>query len=189
MKYGIANNNWRGGESISSHGYILVRVGKGHHLADVRGYAYKHRLVAEEKLGRKLKVGEIPHHVNGDKQDNRPENLEVMASPAHHRNAHRRQPSNLKMADQSNSLVSCACGCGERFRKFDRLGRPRHFITGHNPPDRSKQVALIAACGNGSRLNEVAARTGQSLQAVKSMASKLVQQKKLTRKGRGIYGR
>src|SRR4051812_41815968 len=45
------NPNWRGGRSIASNGYIIVRVGVGHHLADVRGYAYEHRLVAEQKLG------------------------------------------------------------------------------------------------------------------------------------------
>lgn len=43
---------WKGGRSIASNGYVLVRVGKKHHLADVRGYAYEHRIVAEQKLGR-----------------------------------------------------------------------------------------------------------------------------------------
>ena len=65
---GPAHNRWKGGRSIASNGYVLVRVGKRHHLADVRGYAYEHRLVAEEKLGRRLTPGEIPHHINGIKQ-------------------------------------------------------------------------------------------------------------------------
>lgn len=43
--------NWKGGRSIASNGYMLVRVGLSHHLADVRGYAYEHRLVAEQKIG------------------------------------------------------------------------------------------------------------------------------------------
>lgn len=189
MKRGSENNNWRGGKSISSHGYVLVRVGKEHHLADVRGYAYEHRLVAEAKLGRRLKKGEIPHHINGNKQDNRPENIEIMASVAHHMNQHRRNSSKRRLAGQKNPMAQCACGCGEWFLKYDDSGRPRSVVSGHNMPNRSKQEAFIAACGDGSCLAEISAKTGQSLQAVKVMASKLVQEGKLTRKGRGIYGK
>lgn len=68
QKFGKSNSNWRGGKTISSHGYVLVRVGIKHHLADVRGYAYEHRVIAEQKIGRKLKQGEIVHHKDKNKQ-------------------------------------------------------------------------------------------------------------------------
>ena len=77
----------------------------------------------------------------------------------------------------------------EWFNKFDGSDRPRQFISGHNPPNRTRQFCFLEAAGNGKSLQEIAARTGQSLLAVKVMASKLVQQNKLTRKGRGIYGK
>lgn len=65
---GAKNGIWKGGRSVASNGYVLVRVGVEHHLADVRGYAYEHRLVAEEKIGRRLRDDEHVHHVDGDKQ-------------------------------------------------------------------------------------------------------------------------
>lgn len=129
---GIRNPNWRGGRTITSHGYVLIRVGKKHHLSDVRGYAYEHRLVAEAKIGRRLIPGEQVHHTDGDKQNNRPENIEVKATTAHHRAEHRKPGSNLKPPDDPNPIVTCECGCGVEFYKYDATNRPRRFVSGHN---------------------------------------------------------
>ena len=129
---GRKNHNWKGGRVVASNGYVLIKVGKGHHLADVRGYAYEHRVVAEQKVGRRLKKGEQVHHVNGDKTDNRPENLEVTATIRHHRAHHRTTTSNRRMPDETNPVVACACGCGATFPQFDSDGRPRKYLSGHN---------------------------------------------------------
>lgn len=43
----------------------------------------EHRFIMQEILGRKLDRDEIVHHINGDKRDNRPENLRVVSAKEH----------------------------------------------------------------------------------------------------------
>lgn len=48
-----------------------------------------HRSVAEQKLGRPLRRGEIVHHIDGDKHNNDPTNLEILDSQSDHAKKHR----------------------------------------------------------------------------------------------------
>ena len=128
---GPKNPNWKGGRTIASNGYVLIKMA-GHHLADVRGYAYEHRIVAETKIGRRLRSGEQVHHLNGRKTDNRPENIEVVASRAAHAIQHRHVGLERRLPEEPNDLIECACGCGTTLLRFDRWLRRRRFINGHN---------------------------------------------------------
>lgn len=49
-----------------------------------------HREVAEKKLGRKLKKGEVVHHKDRNKQNNSPDNLHVFKNQKEHDKAHKK---------------------------------------------------------------------------------------------------
>ena len=66
----------------SKTGYIHVQ-NPGHPRANMHGYVKRATLVAEAKIGRLLVAHEIVHHINGIKDDDRPENLEVMTNKEH----------------------------------------------------------------------------------------------------------
>ena len=52
---------------------------------------HSHRWVAELMLGRKLKPGEVVHHVDGDKRNNKPINLMVFPSQSEHLGWHKKR--------------------------------------------------------------------------------------------------
>lgn len=168
------NPNWRGGRSIASNGYVLLRVGVGHHLADVRGYAYEHRVVAESKIGRRLMPGELVHHIDGNKQNNAPENLEVCTGNAEHF-LHHRKRGDLQLPGEANPLVACACGCGEQFPRYDDSGRPRKFVSGHNASKKMDEHVLLylEIVPESGRAAFIADFLGESKSLIQKTLSKL----------------
>jgi hypothetical protein len=67
----------------ASRGYVKCRA-KGHPTADRYGFVLEHRLVMEKKIGRYLESHEIVHHIDGDRKNNNPGNLELLTKGTHH---------------------------------------------------------------------------------------------------------
>ena len=73
---------YTGGRTAIHCGYVFELV-PGHRLQNTWGFVAQHRLVAEDKLGRELQIGEHVHHIDGNRQNNSPKNLQVMSREDH----------------------------------------------------------------------------------------------------------
>jgi hypothetical protein len=71
--------NWKGGRQVGTDGYVLVRCDpEFSEMAHASGYVREHRLVMARAIGRPLTSDETVHHRNGDRADNRIENLQLL---------------------------------------------------------------------------------------------------------------
>lgn len=176
------------GRVVASNGYVLIRVGVDHPLADVRGYAYEHRIVASQKIGRWVRPDEVVHHINEDKQDNRPENLKVCEGNAEHFVHHRKSGKSLRLPGEPNPAIACACGCGQQLPKYDRSGRPRRFVSGHNDQPAPTMMAVLACLESGPRsVRDIRHDLGSSKHAIAVCLSKLKTRNLVESKGSGIW--
>lgn len=76
---GEQNKLWSGGKFITKQGYVRLES----RIWGKDAGRYEHTVVAASKIGRPLRRGEIVHHKNGNRGDNRPENLEVIDRVEH----------------------------------------------------------------------------------------------------------
>ena len=92
---GNRNSNWKGGISHQG-GYVFLRRPE-HSQANRYGYVKRSYLVLEEKLGRLLLPNTHCHHINGIKDDDRPENLAELTHCQHSSTTNRRHGRQAKL--------------------------------------------------------------------------------------------
>lgn len=81
----------RTGRVVTSSGYVVIHSLQGNPYADKWGKAFEHRLVMANYLNRPLLEHENVHHKNGNRSDNRIENLELWSTS---------QPSGQRIEDK-----------------------------------------------------------------------------------------
>lgn len=77
---------YKTGKKVNEFGYVML-LNPDHPRKVGGSYVYEHILVVEKHLGRYLTKNEHIHHINGVKDDNRIENLQVV-TPSEHRKIH-----------------------------------------------------------------------------------------------------
>jgi len=81
----------------------------GYVVFSVKGKPVKRaNLVAERKIGRKLRKGECAHHLNGIRDDDRPENIEVMLLSEHARLSGKKNIEDLRKKTGTGKRISWA---------------------------------------------------------------------------------
>lgn len=87
---------WKGGKTKCNGYWLIYKPDHPHANSMGKGYVRQCRLLAEEMLGRYLESWEVVHHINGVRDDDRPENIIVLTNSKHlslhHKQTVKKQP-------------------------------------------------------------------------------------------------
>lgn len=100
------HGSWKGGRHILAGGYVGILLDRSDPLfcmARANHYVPEHRLVLARSLNRPLTKRESVHHINGNKQDNRLENLQ------------------LRQGKHGSGMISRCADCGSRNIVHERI--------------------------------------------------------------------
>lgn len=118
----IIHSKYGGHIKKRTDGYNMVYI-PSHPHASKEGYVMEHILVMEEALGRYIREDEEVHHINHIRDDNRPENLQVMTKKEHAsyhlKERHRNHQINYrKQAVRNITTGETFVSCKEAAKKY-----------------------------------------------------------------------
>lgn len=120
------------GQKYSDRGYVLVYAPD--HPYARKGYVFEHRLIMEQVIGRYLRPEERVHHLNGIKDDNRPENLKLFSNDSAHHKYHWENDEHYRNAleearekQKTTNYFACEhCGKQVRIENMAQFKRRKH---------------------------------------------------------------
>ena len=102
-------SHWKGGRILQPSGYVKVYLEPNDFFFPMVGsihyhYVFEHRLVMAKHLNRCLLPWEVVHHINGVKNDNRVDNLELVNGAYNHICFTLLQKENRKLMERIGGL-------------------------------------------------------------------------------------
>jgi len=146
----------KGCRYINRRGYVIVDC-PGHPQGN---YVLEHRLVMERHLGRYLSKTEVVHHLNGDKQDNRIENLRLFPNHKRHvKGTMNPQESGRKggIKTRDGHITLCpSCGSPVKSQFYQEVGQAGGEAT-LKKYGRGHYVEMGLRGGRGNKKNDIPA--------------------------------
>lgn len=126
---------------------MYCRTNPLHPKRNAKGLYPLHRIILENKLGRLLKDKEEAHHVDEDKTNNEPDNIELKTKSQH-----------AKLHNQPVGKVEIICPCCQK-----AFMRKPYEINKRRNRNRSNSVFCSRRCG---RINQVQNKSNLKLYTV-----------------------
>lgn len=108
VRKGEKASNWNGGTKTTRHGYRQILC-PDHPRSDSNGYVMEHILIWEKETGVPVPVNCCIHHLNGNKSDNRIQNLCMMQHAAHtvfhHTGSKRSEETRKKISERKKKYA------------------------------------------------------------------------------------